>query len=41
MVNDKIFLVVWYWYFILLIIGIFRFLYRILTVSFWKIRFFL
>ena len=38
MINDKIFLVVWFWYFFLLIVGTFRLCYRIVTVSFWKIR---
>ena len=38
MINDKIFLVVWFWYFFLLIVGVFRLCYRIVTVSFWKIR---
>jgi len=39
MINDKIFLVVWFWYFFLLIVGVFRLCYRIVTVSFWKIRY--
>jgi len=39
MINDKIFLVIWFWYFILLIIGSCRLVYRILTITFWKIRY--
>jgi len=39
MINDKIFLVVWFWYFFLLIIGVLRLVFRILTISFWKIRY--
>merc|ERR1712106_416365 len=39
MINDKIFLVIWFWYFTLLIIGSCRLVYRILTITFWKIRY--
>merc|ERR1712012_645061 len=39
MINDKIFLVVWYWYLILLIIGICRLLFRIATLSLWNFRY--
>ena len=38
MINDKIFLIVWYWYLILLIIGICRLLFRIATLSLWNFR---
>eukprot|EP00092_Neocalanus_flemingeri_P002461 GFUD01002633.1.p1 GENE.GFUD01002633.1~~GFUD01002633.1.p1 ORF type:complete len:421 (-),score=78.51 GFUD01002633.1:86-1348(-) len=41
MVNDKIFLIIWLWYFILLIIGSSRLVYRICTVCFWKYRYLL
>jgi len=39
MINDKIFLVIWFWYFLLILIGVFRLLYRISTVSSWKLRY--
>ena len=38
MINDKIFLIVWFWYLILLIIGTCRLLFRIATLSLWNFR---
>ena len=39
MVNDKIFLVLWIWYFVLLFISFYRFLYRIVQISSARVRF--
>jgi len=39
MVNDKIFLVIWFWYFFLFFAGGFRCCYRVLQVSFWSVRY--
>ena len=38
MINDKVFLVVWYWYLVLLIIGSCRLIFRIATLTIWKFR---
>ena len=38
MINDKIFLVVWYWYLILVLIGSCRLIFRIATLTIWKFR---
>ena len=38
MINDKVFLVVWYWYLILLLIGSCRLVFRIATLTLWKFR---
>merc|ERR1712038_128654 len=39
MINDKVFLVVWYWYLILLLIGSCRLIFRIATLTIWKFRY--
>ena len=38
MINDKIFLIIWYWYIILLIIGTYRLLFRAATMLSWQLR---
>ena len=38
MINDKIFLVLWLWYFVLLFIGFYRFVYRIVQISSARVR---
>ena len=38
MINDKVFLVVWYWYLLLLLIGSCRLVFRIATLTLWKFR---
>ena len=39
MINDKIFLVLWVWYFILLGISLFRFVYGIVQISSARVRY--
>ena len=38
MINDKIFLIIWFWYFLLVFIGLFRLVFRIGTIVSWKFR---
>ena len=38
MINDKIFLVLWVWYFLLLFIAFYRFVYRIVQICSAKVR---
>ena len=38
MINDKIFLIIWFWYILLVFIGLFRLVFRISTIVSWKFR---
>jgi len=41
MINDKIFLVIWYWYLALVFIGLWRLGFRIASICFWYFRYLL
>ena len=38
MINDKLFTVIWFWYFFLLSMGVFRMVYRVIQMLSWKVR---
>ena len=38
MINDKIFLIIWYWYMVLVLIGLYRFTFRLATNFSWYLR---
>ena len=38
MINDKIFMVLWFWYAFLVLIGTYRVFYRIAQILSWRVR---